>query len=110
MINCYSKWCGSTEQYLFIENEIKGYLNSVSTKNMNRFSDLDVKIGLINRYYRDYVLGKDIIKINKILFIVNQRQTNQSGKEIAQEIYEYKLYKENNKHENKITNKSTKKL
>tara|TARA_R110000823_G_scaffold298244_2_gene418559 strand:+ start:245 stop:574 length:330 start_codon:yes stop_codon:yes gene_type:complete len=109
MINRYSNWRGSLEQYLFIENEIKGYLNTVSTKKIN-CHDIDIMIELIERHYRDYVLGKDIVKINKILFLVNQRKTKQSGKQIAQEIYEYKLYKETNKYENKIKNKTTKKL
>tara|TARA_R110002020_G_scaffold106867_5_gene248452 strand:- start:293 stop:631 length:339 start_codon:yes stop_codon:yes gene_type:complete len=111
MIKNYSTWDCSIEQYLYIENEIIGYLSTIK----DSCWDIGTIIQLTKMNYVD-VKHNNISKIkfknqiNKMLFMVNSRQTKQSGKEIAEEIFQYKLYKEKNKNENKIRNKTRKRL
>tara|TARA_R110000744_G_scaffold39163_4_gene89236 strand:+ start:4480 stop:4803 length:324 start_codon:yes stop_codon:yes gene_type:complete len=103
-----TRWNGSTPQYLSIEKEILGYLDNLITSDW----DIETIQNLAHLKYNQYKTTNENSfefkqTINKLLFMVNNRKTTQSGKQIAQEIYEYKLYKSRNMNENKIKNKTT---
>ena len=110
MNNQDTRWNGSIQQYISIENEIIGYLG-LKTKGWDFETIQHLARINYNKYNRTrekpFEFKQDI---NNLLFMVNDRKTNQSGKEIAQEIYEYKLYNRRNKNENKIKDKTKKQL
>ncbi len=111
MIKNYDIWHGSLNQYLFIEKEIIGYLSSIKDSCWDIETIIEItKLNYVNVKHKQISKIQFKNQINKILFMVNSKQTNQNGKEIAEEIFQYKLYKERNKNENKIKNRTRKRL